>query len=102
MAKQAKAGDDLAASGNRAELIRQFVDELRPLETEREEIAAKIREKRQEFKTATGIPLADLDAARRYADMEDEDARDQKMQNLRDCFNALSSGGQLDWVASIG
>lgn len=69
-----------------------------PLEKKRSDINEEIKSANQEFKAETGITLADFNAARRLATMENEDEQEKKMQNLKFVFDALSPGKQLDWI----
>ena len=63
-------------------------------------LAAEKKKANQEFKAETGMTIADFNAARRWAQIEDEGERDSKMSNMSRCFNALSVGGQFDWVTA--
>ena len=85
----------------RIDLIKKLDSELRPLESKKESINEQIREKRQSFKADTGITLADFDAARRVAMMDDDDERQGKLDNFIECYNALKPGEQLSWLDAV-
>ena len=103
-----KAADDEAAgkghnSKNRdpdfiAQKVKALVVELRPLEKERDAVNDKLKAARRVFKSETGMTQADFNAARRLAEMEDEDQQNEKMFNLRVAFNALCPGKQLNFI----
>ena len=82
----------------RIDLIKKLDSELRPLESRKEQINDQIRELRQRFKADTDITLADFDAARRVALMDDDDDRQGKLDNFMECYNALKPGEQLSWL----
>jgi len=85
-------------SGSPGAAIRKLNADLAPIESAIADLNEKKRKLRQQFKSDTGMSLADFDAARRLAMIEDDDDRQQKLQNLRTCYNALSKGEQLDWI----
>lgn len=87
--------------GARLDAIKKLDRELRPLETQMEEIKEEMRELRQTFKADTGITLADFNAARRIACIEDDDERRGKIDNFRECYNALMPGEQLNWLDAV-
>ena len=85
----------------RLDLIRKLAADLRPLEAERERVNQAIRDARGQFKEDTGITLSSFDAARRLANLEDDERKD-KLDELMACFNTLTKGDQLDWIAAVG
>ena len=85
----------------RADLIKKLDRELRPLEAERENVNQAIRDKRQQFKSDTGLVLANFDAMRRLAGLEEE-VLDRTIEELLAVFNTLAPGGQLDFTAVLG
>jgi len=93
-------------SGNRdpkyiADQVRLLDKELEPLEKQAKDIREDMKTVRNHFKAETGITIADFNAARRLAKMEDEGERDAKKSNLSICFNALANGGQLNWIDAV-
>jgi len=82
----------------RLDLIKKLDWDLRPLEVERDLINLQIRAARQQFKADTGIVLANFDAARRLADIDDQDLQTETMDAIMACFNVLTEGGQVDWI----
>lgn len=98
---QKATGEPPANTQNLDELVRGLDRDLRPLEEELEAVRTKIRDKRHQFKVDSGITLADFDAARRLALIEDVDARRTKVENLRRCFGALADGETLDWISAL-
>lgn len=83
-----------------ADQVRKLDKELEPLEEQAKDIREQMKKKRNHFKAETGITIADFNAARRLAKMEDEGERDTKKDNLATCYNALAQGDQLDWIAA--
>lgn len=81
----------------RSEIVKLH-KELLPIEEEERKLNEKKKKLRNQFKAETGITVADFNAARRLAMMEDEDERKEKRDNLATCYNALSDGDQLDWI----
>lgn len=71
---------------------------LKSLEAERESISEQIRElKNTRIKGDLGIKIADFNAAYRLYQLED-DARDTFLDTIRETFEALGIGQQLDWL----
>lgn len=81
--------------------IKQLHADLIPLEAAVAAGKLKIRKRRQQFKADHGMELADFDAARRLANIEDDVERATKLHNLSQCFAALAPGGQLDWISAV-
>ena len=75
--------------------IRDLHNALLPLETQMQKLRDEMRQKRQMFKSETGMALADFDAGRRLAMIEDEIQRDTKLYNLRTVYDTLAAGEQL-------
>jgi len=97
--KDEQDGDNYTGSEEQlAEEVQKLHRELTPLEKERSDLNFKMKEKRQSFKAKTGMTLQEFAVARRYANLEDEGERDEKMKNLSIAYNALSSGEQLSWL----
>ena len=87
--------------GARKDAIKKLDRDLRPLEAEKVKLNEDIQELRQTFKADTNITLADFDAARRVALIEDDDERRGKIDNFRECYNVLKPGEQLSWLDSM-
>lgn len=85
---------------NQDAMVQTLNRELAPLEEEMEALREKKKKLRQQFKADSGMSLADFDAGRRLAMIEDDDARAEKCSNMTRVFNALSQGEQLDWVTA--
>lgn len=83
---------------SRADMIRKLSKELRPYEQDIDEAKAAMKKLRKDFTTDTGITMRDFDAARRLADIEEDEERHTKLDNLAECYSALRPGEQLDWV----
>ena len=93
--------DDNKGRVIRADLIKKLDRELRPLEAKRDEVNQEIRDKRQQFKSDTGLVLANFDAMRRLAGLEEE-ALEKTIEELLAVFNTLAPGGQLDFTEVLG
>lgn len=85
----------------RRDAIKKLDRELRPWESQIEEAREEMCTLRQNFKADTGITIADFNAARRLASMEDDDERRGKIDNFRECYNALMPGEQLNWLDAM-
>lgn len=72
--------------------------DLVPIEAEMIQLRVKRKEIRKTFSAATGIALADFDAARRLSGIEDDDERRTKINGYRRCYNTLMPGEQLSWL----
>ena len=96
--------DKLAGPGDNAvdpaDAIKQLHADLIPIEAKIKAARAEWRKERLAFKSNTGIPLVDFDAARRIANIEDDEERATKLHDLSACFAALAPGGQLDWISA--
>ena len=96
-AAQAKGG---IGHNSRPEKIRAICAELDQMEKDRDEQNEKIRTfRKQKIKNELGIKLGDFDAFRRVYGMED-DRRDEYLTALKEGFDALDAGDQLDWLAA--
>lgn len=87
-------------SGDRRVLIQSAYQELERFENE----LAEIREARKSFKDEVikgklGMKTSDFMAGYRLYKLEGSD-RDAMLDTIRECFDALGIGGQLDWVAA--
>lgn len=82
-------------------LIREHSEKHDGFEREAAALAARKKKANQQFKAETGMTIADFMAARRLAQMEDEGEQRQKCDNLKICFNALSTGMQFDWIDAV-
>ncbi len=80
--------------------IKQLHADLIPEEAKVAAAKNAMRKLRQKWKSDTGMELADFDAARRLANIEDDEERATKLHNLSQCFAALAPGGQLDWITA--
>jgi len=87
-------------SGDRKVLIQSAYQALERFENE----LAEIREARKAFKDEVikgklGMKVSDFQAGYRLYKLEG-DERDQMLDTIRECFDALGAGEQLDWVAA--
>ncbi len=82
----------------RAQAICEHDKVISGLEDEAKAISTKMKRENQEFKAKTGITIADFMTARRWASTEDEGEKREKMTNMQECYNALSTGDQLNWI----
>lgn len=81
-----------------SDAIKQLHGDLIPLEAKVAEVKNEMRKKRRQFKADSGMDLADFDAARRLAQMDDDIERTTKVNNFHRCYNALVPGQQLDML----
>lgn len=86
---QPTSGDNSAGIKS---IIRSAADRILRLQEEIGELRAQITEVRSEVKGA-GIKMADFNAALRLYRMEIEN-RNESLDNIRMCFDALGLGGQ--------
>lgn len=88
-------------AGERAEIIRNACREITSLEAERQTIGEQIREiKQARIKGDLNMKIGDFNAALRLYKLEGED-RDQFFDSLRETFEALGVGAQLDFVDAL-
>lgn len=78
--------------------IKQLHAVLIPLEAKVAAAKNEMRKKRRQFKADHNMDLADFDAARRLANMDDDIERTTKVNNFHRCYNALVPGQQLDML----
>lgn len=94
--------DKLPGPGDNAvdptDAIKQLHADLIPIEAKIQAAKNESRKLRNKWKSDTGMALADFDAARRLAKMDDDEERVAKVNNFRQCYNALVTGQQLDWI----
>lgn len=82
----------------RAEIIRQTMVELDDLEAQRKSIGEDIRKlKATKIKGDLGMKIGDFNIAYRLYQLESKD-RDRLLDSVRECFDALEIGHQVDWV----
>lgn len=96
----AQTTDPKHNAGVRHSMIRKLVSNLRPHEEKIASEKEEIKSLRKIFTNDTGITMADFDAARRLAEIEDDDERHGKLDNLQECYNALMPGEQLTWLGA--
>lgn len=91
----------------RAEAHKRLIDSQAPIEAEIESLntklkqqRAKLRKVRKEWAKETNMALADFDAARRLAMIEDDDDRRDKIEDLCEIFNTLAPGETLNFLES--
>lgn len=85
----------------RAKTIKEAIREIAALESERQSISEQIREIKQvRIKGDLDMKIADFNAAMRLYKLEDE-ARDTFLDTLRETFEALGLGKQLDFIDAM-
>ena len=77
---------------NARTVIKSAADRIMRLKSEKAEIQAQITEVKSEVK-AVGVKMTDFNAALRLYELEAED-RNESLDNLRICFQALGVGEQ--------
>lgn len=92
---------DALSDQEKMQAMRELANELGPIEEEMDKLRTKMKRARRNFKTATGISLDVFDAARKYANLEDDEKRVEKVTNFKLAYNALATGSQLDWVTAV-
>lgn len=83
----------------RAKIIRTAVGEMIRLKGEKASIQEMITEVRGQVKSL-GIKAAEFNLALRYYELEVED-RNPALDHLRELFNALDMGGQLNFLDAV-
>lgn len=84
----------------RKKIIRAACQKITNLQAQRDGINADIREvTNTEIKGALGMKVGDFKIALRLYQLEGAD-RDQLLDTVRETFNALGVGEQLDWVTA--
>jgi hypothetical protein len=86
---------------NRGEIIRGVYRGLANLEAERKRIGREISElKQKRVKGDLGMQIVDFNIGYRLYQLEHED-RDECLDTIRECFNALGVGEQVNWVSAM-
>jgi hypothetical protein len=86
---------------SRAETIQHCCREITNLEAERSSISEQVREIKQiRIKGELGMKIGDFNAALRLYALEGDD-RDQFFDRLRETFEALGVGAQLDFIDAL-
>lgn len=84
--------------GDRGEAIRAAFRRLEALDSEIKALQEdRSAFKNEEIKGKLGMKVADFNAAYRLYKLEGDD-RDAMLDTLRECFDALGAGEQLDWI----
>lgn len=84
--------------GVRADVIRAACRDITALEAQRKKISEGIRSiKQTRIKGDLGMKIGDFNAALRLYQLEG-DARAQLLATVRETFEALGCGEQLDWL----
>ena len=87
-------------SNMRAQVINEAMAELTKLEGDRREVSEAIRSLKQtRIKGDLGMKIMDFNAAYRLYQLEGDD-RAEMLDTIRETFEALGAGDQLDWVAA--
>jgi len=82
----------------RAEIIQEVCRKVSELEAKRKQIGADISElKNKRIKGDLSMKIGDFNIAYRLYNLEG-DARDELLDTVRETFNALGVGEQLDWL----
>lgn len=100
MAKKAEenpSANKVHNSQERQKIMREVAREIIALKGERSEISAQITEQRGRIKSLD-IQAAEFNVVLRYMELEAED-RNKGLDGLRECFEALMPGENLDWIA---
>lgn len=86
---------------DRPALIKSTCAELDRLEGERKELSDKISKlKNENIKGKLGMKIADFNITRRLYSLEG-DNRDQLLATIKEGFDALGAGDQLDFIAAM-
>jgi ribosome modulation factor len=86
-------------AGERAKIMREAAAEIIRLKAQKASIQEQIAEQRGRIKSLD-IKAIDFNVAMRLMELEAED-RDKSLDGLREAFEALGVGQQLDWVSGI-
>ncbi len=82
----------------RKEIIASVCRDLTTLNAKKDEIAAEISDiKKTRIKDGLGMKISDFNVAMRLYNLE-EDTRDEFLSTVRETFDALGVGDQLDWL----
>lgn len=84
----------------RQKIMREVAREIVRLKSEMAPIQAEITEQRGRIKSL-GIKAKVFNIALSMAELEDAAERDADMDALRESFEALKIGGQLDWLSAV-
>lgn len=84
---------------SRTAILAECGEQFRGIQAERSALNEQAGEIRTRLKEIGVEPKAFM-AALRCADMEKE-GQDKYMDTFQEAFNALGSGGQLDWVSAL-
>ena len=88
------------SSPARASAIREACRKITALQDKRATINAEISEiKNADIKGALGMKIGDFSVALRLHQLEGAD-RDQLLDTVRETFEALGVGAQLDWITA--
>lgn len=105
MARSLKAGQELGAEGTKNEydakarktIINECVSGVLAIKKARKDLNEEMGDIRQRLRDA-GIQTAAFDFAVRLKEMEQE-ARDNYLDGLQECYEAMALGGQINFVA---
>tara|TARA_Y100000310_G_scaffold328422_1_gene396525 strand:- start:355 stop:696 length:342 start_codon:yes stop_codon:yes gene_type:complete len=87
-------------SESRKATITDVMQSLAGLEAQRKSLGEQIREIKQiKIKGELGMKIGDFNIAMRLYALEGE-ARDELLDTVRETFEALGVGEQLDWIAA--
>ncbi len=101
--KDAEPADATAQhnSKDRKRIINEAIGEIATLAAQRKAISEQIASiKAEKIKGHLGMKIADFNAAYRLSQLEGED-RDEFFDTLRETFEALGEGGQLDFIDAM-
>ena len=84
---------------SRAVIMTECATEMRRIKTERKELNEQAGDIRKRLRDVD-INVKAWEAALRISDMDDVEARDAYMDGLREAFEALGVGQQMDWIAA--
>ena len=82
---------------DKKDLIRELDASLTPLEKIKNDANDAMKALRRDFKKKTGIVQNEFNAMRKLAFIEDEDEQNQKTDNMKLVFDALSPNKQLNF-----
>ena len=84
---------------SRTNIQQECATEMRRIKATRKELNEQAGDIRKRLRDVD-INVKAWEAALRISDMEDVEARDAYMDGLRESFEALGVGQQMDWVAA--
>ena len=85
--------------GNRRAIIQGICREIDQIDGEIATLRQQKAEVKSRIKGELGMKVSDFNVALRLYKLEGED-RDAMLDTVRECFDALGVGDQLDWVAA--